>query len=459
MNDKQLPSTPLHLDAAFSDIAASAGAAATGGTTGTVEVHRLVKRSRRRRAAAFGTGGFVLLGVAGIGLSGLLAPAPVEILPAPPVPTPTPTADVVEPLGGTFAPVCGDDLSELLATTTPLTLGPDPSDVAGETPLKVTNTGDASLTTSSTGFVAVYLLDAEGQVVSSSTTDEPSTEGARTSLDLAPGESGPLGLAGIGRCGDAPLPTAGTYTAVGTLATELTPVGGTATASTVVGGPWTVAIDDRGRVTSLDGHAVALPVEPETPPEAPEPPTHLPGAFDGEKVTFPAPQTMNDTFQCGQPAPAATGDELLARLEVVGPVPVLDASSRPTIPGRVTVSPHARPDVVDFFFLYEYVISQDGVIVSSPQTPTDSYGNVELEPGRTLDNQISLVPTATCGNGPGTPEPLAPGTYQLHATLPWMINSYALQQTDGTWGRTQQATGEHLFKGTLVSAPVTFTVQ
>ncbi|MFJ2299329.1 hypothetical protein [Oerskovia paurometabola] len=91
MNDKQQPSTPLHLDAAFSDIAASAGAAATDGTTGTVEVHRLVKRSRRRRAAAFGTGGFVLLGVAGIGLSGLLAPAPVEILPAPPV-SPAPTA-------------------------------------------------------------------------------------------------------------------------------------------------------------------------------------------------------------------------------------------------------------------------------------------------------------------------------------------------------------------------------
>ncbi|MFD6093741.1 hypothetical protein ACFWGN_16610 [Oerskovia sp. NPDC060338] len=75
MTDKHLP--PLHLDAAFSDIAASAAGSASYGTAGAIQVHRLVKRSRRQRAAALGSAGFLVLGAAGLGLSGLFrAPSP-----------------------------------------------------------------------------------------------------------------------------------------------------------------------------------------------------------------------------------------------------------------------------------------------------------------------------------------------------------------------------------------------
>ncbi|MFE4463729.1 hypothetical protein ACFRCR_01305 [Oerskovia sp. NPDC056781] len=466
MNDKIPPSTPLHLDAALSEIATDASRAASDGLTGSAEVHRLIKRSRRQRATAFGSAGFVLLGVAGIGLSGVLSPAPVEILPAPPVPSPTP--EVVEPLDGAFAPACGEDLSELRATTTPVALGPATSDVTGETPLQVTNTGDTPLTVASAGRVTVYLLDAEGKVASTHVPADPATDEAPQPLHLAPGESGELGLSAVGPCGDATPPAAGTWSAIGSLAGETTPAGGVAAAGTVVGGPWTVTLDDQGRVTSLDGRTVAVPpAQPATPPEAPEapetpePPTHLPGAFGSEKATFPAPTEWED-LQCGSPAPAATGDALLARLKVVGQVPAMGGSSEKSVTARVTTHAHARLDVVDWFFLYEYVISQDGVIVSSPLTATDSYENAELQPGSVQDGRFTLAATASCDPyGTSSPQPLPPGTYQLHATLPWMIDSYALQQTDGAWGRTVQreAGAEALFKGRLVSAPVTFTVQ
>lgn len=466
MNDKHLPSNPLHLDAALSDIAASASGSATDGLAGAAEVHRLVKRSRRQRAAAFGSAGFVLLGVAGIGLSGILSPAPVEILPAPPVPTPTPSPGVVEPLDGAFAPACGDDLSDLLATTSPLTLGPDPSDTVDTSPLQVTSTSDVPLTLSSTGKVAVYLLDAQGRVVSTSVPDEGSPDDAvRAPLDLAPGASGQVGLSGTGPCGDAALPAAGTWSAVGLLGGEIMPAGQDASSGTLVGGPWTVTVDDAGNLTSLDGHPVAPPVvetEPVTPPEAPEPePTYLPGAFDSEQATFPVPVTY-DNLQCGSPAPAPTGDSLLARLEVVGRVPVVGGASQPSVTTRVTTHAHARLEVVDWFFLYEYVISQNGVIVSSPLTNTDSYDDIELAPGSKQDGRLVLAAAASCDPyGTSTPEPLPPGTYQLHATLPWMVGSYSLQQKDGTWGRTilRDPAQELPFKGTLVSPPVTFTVQ
>lgn len=463
MNDKIPPSTPLHLDAALSEIATDASRAASDGLTGSAEVRRLVKRSRRQRATAFGSAGFVLLGVAGIGLSGVLSPAPVEILPAPPVPSPTP--EVVEPLDGAFAPACGEDLSDLLATTTPVALGPDTSDGTGETPLQVTNTGDTPLTVASAGRVAVYLLDAEGKVASTHVPDDPATNEAPQPFDLAPGESGGLGLSGVGPCGDAALPAAGTWSAIGSLATETTPADGVAAAGTVVGGPWTVTVDDQGRVTSLDGRTVAVPpAQPDTPPEVPEtpePPTYLPGAFDSEKATFPAPVEWED-LQCGSPAPAATGDGALARLKVAGPVPVMSGSSEKSVTARLTTHAHARLDVVDWSFLYEYVISQDGVIVSSPLIATDSYENAEMQPGSVQDGRFTLAATASCDPyATSTPQPLPPGTYQLHAIYPWMIDSYALQQTDGTWGRTiqREAGAEALFKGRLVSAPVTFTVQ
>ncbi|MDF2847269.1 MAG: hypothetical protein K0R97_1251 [Oerskovia sp.] len=458
MNDKIPPSTPLHLDAALSDIASDASRAVSDGLTGSTEVHRLIKRSRRQRATAFGSAGFVLLGVAGIGLSGVLSPAPVEILPAPPVPSPTP--EVVEPLDGAFAPVCGDDLSDLLATTTPMTLGPDTSDATGETPLQVTNTGDTPLTVASTGRVTVYLLDAEGKVASTHVQDDPATGEAPQPFDLAPGESGDLGLSAVGPCGDTALPAAGTWSAIGALATETTAAGGTAAAGTVVGGPWTVTLDDQGRVTSLEGRTVALPpAQPDTPPEAPEPPTYLPGAFGSEKATFPAPVEFED-LQCGSPAPAATGDALLARLEVVGRVPVMGGASEKSVTARVTTHAHARLGLVAFD--YEYVISQNGVIVSSPLVASDFASDAQMQPGSVQDGPFALAATASCDTyGTSTPQPLPPGTYQLHAIYPWMIDSYALQQTDGTWGRTIQREegAEALFKGRLVSAPVTFTVQ
>jgi len=466
MNDKHQPSNPLDLDAALVDIATSASASAADGPAGTAEVHRLVKRSRRQRATAFGSAGFVLLGVAGVGLSGLLSPAPVEVLPAPPVltpaPTPTPTSAVVTPLTGTLVPACGDDLSEIAATTAPLVLEPDPSGAADGSPLQVTSTADAPLTLSSTGTAAVYLLDAQGTVVSTSVPPESPADGeGAASFDLDPGASGELGLQGIGPCGDAALPAAGTWKAVGMLGGDITRAGGVATSGTLVGGPWEVTIDDAGNLTSLDGHPVAVvEAEPETPPEAPEPPTYLPGAFDREEVTFPAPLTMDENLQCGQAAPAATSDDLLARLEIVGPVPVTGGTSQPSITARVTTHAHARLE--SFGFDDEYVISQNGVIVSSPLIATDFGSDVEMQPGSVRNGRFILTGTASCDPyGGSAPQPLPPGTYQLHATYAWLIDSYSLQQTDGTWGRTIQRgpAEEPLFKGNLVSPPVTFTVQ
>ncbi|MFF3066506.1 hypothetical protein ACFVQ3_18355 [Oerskovia sp. NPDC057915] len=463
MNDKIPPSTPLHLDAALSDIATDASRAVSDGLTGSAEVHRLIKRSRRQRAAAFGSAGFVLLGVAGIGLSGVLSPAPVEILPAPPVPSPTP--EVVEPLDGAFAPACGDDLSDLLATTTPVALAPGGSP---ERPLVLDNTGESHLAVTSDGVVALYLLDAEGKVASLPAMPTPPTDETpsdRSTSELEPGASAELATSGVGACDGSQPPTSGTYTAMGFLTADLAPAGQGPTTATVAGGPWIVTTDEAGRLTSIDGHAVAVepvqPVEPETPPEAPEPPTYLPGAFGTERATFPAPRTMED-LQCGSPAPAPSGDDLLARLEVVGRVPVVDATSQPSITARVTTHAHARLNVVDWSFLYEYVISQDGVIVSSPLTATDSYEYTEMQPGAVQDGRFTLAATGACDlYGTSAPQPLPPGTYQLHAVYPWLVDSYALQQTDGTWGRTiaRESGGESLFKGILVSAPVTFTVR
>ncbi|MFF2623877.1 DUF4232 domain-containing protein [Oerskovia jenensis] len=268
MNDKHLPPTPLHLDTAFSDIAASAGAAATDGTTGTLEVRRLVKRSRRQRATALGASGFVVLGLAGVGLSGLLTPAPVEILPAPPI-TPSPTASV-EPLPGTFAPTCGDDLSDLQATTLPLALTHNGAEYR---PLDLTNTSDSPVTVGSFGHVAVYLLDAEGKVISVPTADEPPTDEATDRVDLGPGDSASLWPSDVAACGTA-LPPAGTYPALGLATAEITRQGQETATSTVVGGRWTVTIDDTGRLTSIAG--VRVDDEPtETaapPPEAPAAP-------------------------------------------------------------------------------------------------------------------------------------------------------------------------------------------
>ncbi|MET4224025.1 hypothetical protein [Oerskovia enterophila] len=262
MNDKHLP--PMHLDAAFSDIAESAAGAVTGDLTGAAEVHRLIKRSRRQRAAALGSAGFVLLGVAGIGLSGLFSPAPVEILPAPPVPSPTP--QVVEPLAGTFTPTCGDDLSDLLATTTPLVLGPDGGDSStdaddtGGSVLSVTNTSDTALTLTSTGFANLYLVDGEGMVQFASPVPEPVQV-----LDLEPGGSEGIALPTVGTCTDGAPPAAGTYSAVGMLPAEITPAGQDAVSGTVVGGPWTVTVDDTGNLTSIAGHTVSA-AHPTTPP-------------------------------------------------------------------------------------------------------------------------------------------------------------------------------------------------
>ncbi|KRD37182.1 hypothetical protein ASE27_07025 [Oerskovia sp. Root918] len=286
MNDKHLP--PLHLDAAFSDIAASAAGSASDGTAGALQVHRLVKRSRRQRAAALGSASFLVLGAAGLGLSGLLSPAPVEILPA--LPVPDPPSEVVEPLDGSFAPACGEDLSDLRPTTTPLTLGPAALGSAGA--FDVVNTGDVRRTVASTGYVALYLLDAEGRVTSAPSMVEPMQV-----LDLDPGEAGPLAPAGIGACGDGDAPAAGTYSAVGLLTADVT-TGEDTARGTIVGGPWEITIDDTGMLTSIAGRTASEPPDetPTTPapPEAPVAGSVNPGGFPSPTFTFPPGPARTD---------------------------------------------------------------------------------------------------------------------------------------------------------------------
>ncbi|GAA3230801.1 hypothetical protein ACFP63_16250 [Oerskovia jenensis] len=462
MNDKHLPPTPLHLDTAFSDIAASAGAAATDGTTGTLEVRRLVKRSRRQRATALGASGFVVLGLAGIGLSGLLTPAPIEILPAPPI-TPSPTTSV-EPLSGTFAPVCGDDLSEVLATTTPLTLAPNG---ATSRPFDLASTSDSALTIGSPGRVAVHLIDAEGDVVAIPTTDEAPAEESPARLDLDPGETADLWPSDVAACDTAPL-AAGTYSAIGTVTAEITPAHGTPAAATVVGGPWTVTIDDTGRLTSIAG--VAIDDEPTTSPpptatdaEPPAGPVN-PGGFASPTFTFPgllgAPEDeYQDVGMCLAPALTPTKGEALGQLKFGQPDVTVVSGSTVTVELTQSAVPNARVDDAEFGGLVFWSLTKDGLIVANGMRIDDQRRNTHLDEQTPVREQFEVVPRS-CAT-PDSPN-LPPGDYLLSAYKPYRVSAYSLRLQDGTWGpvnSAMQSSPPFFFDGALVAEPIPFTIR
>jgi hypothetical protein len=235
-------------------------------------------RTRRRRAAKKAALGATTLCVAGaLGVAALSLPQGPRVEPVAPAQSPSATAaPVVEPLSGAFAPVCGEDLSDLQATTTPLTLTPSG---ARQAPLDLANTGDEPLTLPPTGRVAIHLLDTDGTVVSTVGVDE-SAAGAPADepvsgepVTLDPGGAHRLTLADVGPCDDAGLPPAGTHTAIALLTVDLTTDGQDAVPSTVVGGPWIVTTDAQGRITGLAGRAVEPPVaETPTAPDTPESP-------------------------------------------------------------------------------------------------------------------------------------------------------------------------------------------
>ncbi|KZM35677.1 hypothetical protein [Oerskovia enterophila] len=462
MNDKHLP--PMHLDAAFSDIAESAAGSVTEDLTGAAEVHRLVKRSRRQRAAAFGSAGFVLLGVAGIGLSGLFSPAPVEILPAPPVPSPTP--QVVEPLAGAFTPTCGDDLSDLLATTTPLVLGPDggdsttDADDTGGSGLYVTNTSDTALTLTSTGFANLYLVDGEGTVQFVSPVPEPVQV-----LDLEPGGSGGIALPTVGTCTDGAPPAAGTYSAVGMLPAEITPAGQDAVSGTVVGGPWTVTVDDTGNLTSIAGHTVSA-AHPTTPPptasgaavDVPDAAPVNPGGFASPTFTFPERSKGPSNYACLAPAPTPSKPDALGLLTLDQSGVTTQSGATVTVGLTQSAVPNAKVFADDLGGLILWFLTKDGQIVA-----TGDWG--DYQPGdeplgeRTLRHRVEVVPRS-CASPDGANLP--PGEYQLYALKVYRVLSYSLRLQDGTWGpvnSTRHTSPPWFYDWSLTTEPIPFTIQ
>ena len=435
-----------------------------------------VRHARRRRAALAGAAAVLVVVAVGAGASAVLGDDPRPVLPAPapspdPTPTPTPTSRAAFP-----APVTTDALlcrapapaatgTDLLAT---LTI--DVPEVSVESLRRVDVA--AHLTVDDAARVEVldpladagYVVTQDGVVVSSTMAYD---DAVASPVDLAEGAvvdiGGPVGSFAL--CdpervtSHSPSLLPGDY--------EL---------AVVV--PWVVssyALERDGAwgapVTAPDGDtplhdgwlvspAVPLTIEPDPgaqTPAAPEAPDAVPGAFPGPTTTFPAAPSYED-LQCGMPAPAPTGDELLARLEVPASGGVATGGET-TLPARLVGLPTARTETVDFRWLRAYVVVRDGVIVSSTVPATDSYDRAVLEPGATLPLDHVVTTAESCEWGTSSGAILPPGRYTLQVVHPWMLASYSLQQEDGSWGpENVTPDGATVYSGWLVSAPVPWTI-
>jgi hypothetical protein len=434
-----------------------------------------VRHARRRRAALTGVAAVLAVAAVGVGANAVLADDPRPVLPAPapspePTPTPTPTYRATFP-----APVTTDALlcqapaptptgTGLLATATIVDTDVSvASQSLVDVAARVTVDDGARVSVLDPAALAGYVVVQDGVVVSSLL---PLRDGA-VPVDLADGDLLDLTVS------------------VDSFA-SCDPAGDTSRSPSLQPGdydlavvvPWVVssyALERDGTwgapVTAADGAtplfdgwlvsaAVPFTVDPDPDADVPEPPVTpdpVPGAFPGPTTTFPGAPSYED-LQCGMPAPAPTGDELLARLEVPASA-AATTGGEVSLPARLAGLPTARTETVDFRWIRAYVVVRDGVIVSSTMPATDSDGVAVLEPGEVQPLDHVVTTAEACDWGAPTGAHLPPGQYTVHAVHPWMLAAYSLQQQDGSWGAENVTPdGANVYSGWLVSAPVALTI-
>ncbi|MFE6234387.1 hypothetical protein [Cellulosimicrobium sp. NPDC057862] len=459
---------PLDLDLLLRSVADEVTPRANDATSAGL-VRDGVRHARRRRALLVGAATALVVGAVGVGASAVLADDPRPVLPAPaptstPYPAPTHRAAFPSPVTtdalrcGAPAPAATD--AHLLATASvdPAEVSvrsPEVAEVAG----RVSVDGAARVSVLDPAATAGYVVVHDGVVVASA---QPAHDGTRT-ISLTPAET--LGTAVAVDPAHACAPDGGGGTAalapgeyglamvvpwvVSSYALERDGTPGAPVTSPASGAP----LFDGWLVSPTVPFTVAAAPEEEVtePPAAPDP---VPGAFAGPTTAFPAAPSYED-LQCGMPAPTPTGDELLARLETPEALSVTTGTES-TLPVRLVGLSTARTETVDFRWVRAYVVSRDGVIVTSTAPATDAESYTVLAPGATESLDHAVASTVACEWGLPSEDRLPPGEYTLQAVHPWMITSYALQQRDGSWGA--ENAGGDLYKGWLVSDPVRLTI-
>lgn len=428
-----------------------------------------VRHVRRRRAVLVGAAAVLTVAVVGVGANALLDDDPRPVLPAPapspePTPSPTPTYRAAFP-----SPVTTDALrcgapapvatgADLLATASvaPAAVSVTSPDLA-EVTTRVSVDATARVSALDPAGLTGYVVVQDGLVVSSVT---PSNLDGAARVDLAEGDVLDLAASvdSFASCDPAGITDHSPSLPPGDY--ELAVVVPWLVSSYALerDGSWGEPVTAAGGEPLFDGWLVSATV-PFTVAAAPDRETPaatdpVPGAFPGPTTTFPVAPSYED-LQCGMPAPAPTGDELLARLETPEALSVATGTEG-TLPVRLSGLPTARTETVDFRWVRAYVVSRDGVIVSSTAPATDSDAYTVLEPGATESLDHAVAATVACEWGLPSEDSLPPGEYTVQAVHPWMLTSYALQQRDGSWGA--ETTGGSLYKGWLVSAPVRLTI-
>lgn len=433
-------------------------------------LHSAVRRVRRRRAGlVVGTAAVLTVAVVGVGASALLDDDPRPVMPAPapspePTPSPTPTHRATFPSPVTTdALQCGAPAPAATGTDLLATASVAPAAVSVTSPDLVEVTARVSVDASArvsaldpAGLVG-YVVVQDGLIASSLT---PSNLDGAPQVDLAEGDV--LDLAAsidsfascdpTGVTDHSPSLPPGDY--------ELAVVVPWLVSSYALehDGAWGEPVTSPGGEPLFDGWLVSatvpFTVAPDPYMEAPPATDPVPGAFPGPTTTFPAALSYED-LRCGMPAPAPTGDEFLARLETAEALSVVTGTES-TLPVRLAGLPTARTETVDFRWVRAYVVSRDGVIVSSTAPATDSEAYTVLEPGATEQLDHVVGATVACEWGLPSGNSLPPGEYTVQTVHPWIVTSYALQQLDGSWGAETTDGSPH--KGWLVSAPVRLTI-
>ncbi|MGW6003509.1 hypothetical protein ACWFNS_00825 [Oerskovia enterophila] len=201
--------------------------------------------------------------------------------------------------------------------------------------------------------------------------------------------------------------------------------------------------------------AITLPQdvrpEPIAPAESPSPsatPTETP-------VPAPTFPTGIDAaaLACQQPAPTPTGDELPAHLSIRVPDLTVQTAGSVTAPVLLRFDGDARLRYADSA-TGAYVVSQDGVIVSSSLPSVETTGEATPAPGSSVTWEVAVATSASCGTADAQSS-LPVGDYEVFALHRFPLTGLSDLQPDGTWG--EETTGA-LFDGWLVADPVRLTI-
>ncbi|KRC36941.1 hypothetical protein [Oerskovia sp. Root22] len=200
--------------------------------------------------------------------------------------------------------------------------------------------------------------------------------------------------------------------------------------------------------------AIALPQDVRPEPIAPaESPSPTPSVSPEPIPTFPAGIDAA-ALACLQPAPTSTGDDLPAHLSVGVPDLTVQTAGSVTAPVLLRFDGDARLRYADSA-TGAYVITRDGVIVSSPLPAPETTGEATPAPGSSAAWELDLASSASCDPTSTQPSPLPAGDYEVFALHRFPLTGYSALQADGTWG--EETTGA-LFDGWLVADPVPLTI-